>query len=144
MSDKLKQLRDDNPIVDMIAGFIPGVGEAQDIHDFYHAFKNDDFGGMALAIIGAGVPIVSGSTIKKVAKLTSKSAKSANKIIPLSQTLIDKGWKQIDDVVFNPAGKQFKRNSEGKLIPIEQFAESQKRLDDLKKQELWNQKRNRN
>lgn len=133
MSDKLKQLRDDNPIVDMIAGFIPGVGEAQDIHDFYHAFKNDDFGGMALAIIGAGVPIVSGSTIKKVAKLTSKSAKSANKIIPLSQALIDKGWKQIDDVVFNPAGKQFKRNSEGKLIPIEQFAESQKRLDDLKK-----------
>jgi len=28
MSDKLKQLRDNNPIVDMVAGFIPGVGEA--------------------------------------------------------------------------------------------------------------------
>lgn len=34
MSDKLKQLRDNNPIIDMVAGFIPGVGEAQDVHDF--------------------------------------------------------------------------------------------------------------
>jgi len=48
---------------------------------------------MALAAVAAGLPMVNASTIKKVAKLTSKSAKLTNKIIPLSQALIDKGWK---------------------------------------------------
>ena len=47
MGDRIKELRDKNPILDFVAGFIPGVGEAQDAHDFYHAAKKGDFGGMA-------------------------------------------------------------------------------------------------
>lgn len=65
MNDKLKQLRDNNPIVDMIVGFIPGVGEVQDAHDFYHAFKKKDLGGMTLASIGVLTP-VSGRFIRQV------------------------------------------------------------------------------
>lgn len=39
MEDKVKEFRDKNPILDFLAGFIPGVGEAQDAHDFIHAQK---------------------------------------------------------------------------------------------------------
>ena len=42
--DKVKQFRDKNPMLDFITGFILGVGEAQDAHDFYHAAKNKDLG----------------------------------------------------------------------------------------------------
>ena len=56
MSDKIKQFRDKNPMLDFLAGFIPGVGEAQDAHDLYHAAKNRDFGGMALATAGLILP----------------------------------------------------------------------------------------
>lgn len=37
MEDKVKEFRDKNPILDFLAGFIPG--EAQDAHDFIHAQK---------------------------------------------------------------------------------------------------------
>jgi hypothetical protein len=30
ISNKVKKVRDNNPILDALAGFIPGVGEAQD------------------------------------------------------------------------------------------------------------------
>ena len=39
MEDKVKEFRDKNPILDFLAGFIPGVGEAQDAHDFYSCRK---------------------------------------------------------------------------------------------------------
>ena len=42
MSDKIKEFRDKNPLLDFVAGFIPGVGEAQDAHDLYHATKKGD------------------------------------------------------------------------------------------------------
>lgn len=35
MEDKVKEFRDKNPILDFLAGFIPGVGEAQDAHDLF-------------------------------------------------------------------------------------------------------------
>ena len=47
MSDKLKEIRDKNPVADFVAGFMSGVGEAQDIHDFGIAAKNNDFGLLA-------------------------------------------------------------------------------------------------
>ena len=47
MNDKLKEIRDKNPVADFVAGFISGVGEAQDIHDFGIAAKNIDFGLLA-------------------------------------------------------------------------------------------------
>jgi hypothetical protein len=31
MGDKVKEFRDKNPVLDFLAGFIPGIGEAQDI-----------------------------------------------------------------------------------------------------------------
>lgn len=65
MSDKIKEFRDKNPLLDFISGFIPGISEAQDAHDFYHAAKNRDFGGMTLASIGILTP-VSGRFVRQV------------------------------------------------------------------------------
>jgi hypothetical protein len=59
--DKLKEIRDKNPIADFLAGFIPVVGEAQDVHDFAIAAKNKNFGGMALASLGLVTPFVNGN-----------------------------------------------------------------------------------
>lgn len=73
MSDKLKEIRDKNPVLDFFAGFIPGVGEVQDIHDFSHAAKNNDFGGMALASLGFIIPGFTGGQIKKGLKLIDKT-----------------------------------------------------------------------
>jgi len=39
MKDKVKEFREKHPWLDAIAGFIPYVGEAQDMHDFAHAAK---------------------------------------------------------------------------------------------------------
>lgn len=69
MSDKLKELRDKNPVADFMAGFIPGIGEAQDIHDFSIAARNKDFGGMALASLGFLVPFVNGNIMRKGVQL---------------------------------------------------------------------------
>lgn len=74
MGDKIKEFRDKNPLLDFVSGFIPGVGEAQDAHDFYHAAKNGDFGGMALASIGFVIPGLTGGQIKKGIKLADKVA----------------------------------------------------------------------
>lgn len=74
MGDKIKEFRDKNPLLDFISGFIPGVGEAQDAHDFYHAAKKGDFGGMALASIGFVIPGVTGGQIGKGIKLVNKVA----------------------------------------------------------------------
>lgn len=64
--DKIKQLRDKHPILDFLAGFIPGVGEAQDIHDFTHATKKKDYLGMGLSAAGLMLPAVSGGQIRKI------------------------------------------------------------------------------
>lgn len=72
--NKVKKVRDNNPILDFAAGFIPFVGEAQDAHDFYHAAKKGDFGGMALASLGFVIPGVTGGHIGKGIKLASKVA----------------------------------------------------------------------
>lgn len=70
--DKLKEIRDKNPFLDFLAGFIPGVGEAQDVHDFAHAAKNKNFGGMALASLGLITPFVNGNQIVKGIKTADK------------------------------------------------------------------------
>lgn len=74
MGDKIKEFRDKNPLLDFISGFIPGVGEAQDAHDFYHAAKKRDLGGMALASLGFLIPGVTGGQIGKGIKLANKVA----------------------------------------------------------------------
>lgn len=54
--DKIKQFREKYPFLDFLAGFIPGVGEAQDAHDFSIAAKKNDYIGMGLASIGFVTP----------------------------------------------------------------------------------------
>lgn len=70
--DKLKEIRDKNPLLDFVAGFIPGVGEAQDVHDFAIAAKDKNFGGMALASLGLVTPFVNGNQIVKGIKTADK------------------------------------------------------------------------
>lgn len=77
MEDKVKEFRDKNPILDFLAGFIPGVGEAQDAHDFIHAAKDKDYISMGLAATGLIIPGITGGQIKK-----------------LSNVLIKKGWRE--------------------------------------------------
>lgn len=68
MEDKVKEFRDKNPILDFLAGFIPGVGEAQDAHDFIHAVKDKDYMSMGLAAIGLALPGLTGSQLKRIIK----------------------------------------------------------------------------
>jgi hypothetical protein len=73
MKDKIKEFRDKNPILDFAAGFIPGVGEAQDAHDFVHAAKKKDYGGMALASLGFIIPGVTGGQFLKILRPLTKT-----------------------------------------------------------------------
>lgn len=72
MEDKVKEFRDKNPILDFLAGFIPG-----EAHDFIHAAKDKDYISMGLAATGLIIPGITGGQIKK-----------------LSNVLIKKGWRE--------------------------------------------------
>lgn len=116
--DKIKQLRDKHPILDFFAGFIPGVGEAQDAHDFVNAAKKGDKAGMSWALLGLALPGLAGGQLRKLAKFGDDVAsggikKVMNEILP--DTLKSKGWKIANDGAFvNPQGRRFIRH-EGKL-----------------------------
>lgn len=112
MEDKVKEFRDKNPILDFLAGFIPGVGEAQDAHDFIHAAKDKDYISMGLATAGLILPGLTGGQIKKA--------------LGLSETLIKKGWKNVDGKILSPSGEEFIRNAEGKLVSKKSLEESNK------------------
>ena len=73
MKDKIKEFRDKNPVLDFAAGFIPGVGEAQDAHDFVHAAKKKDYGRMALASLGFIIPGVTGGQFLKILRPLTKT-----------------------------------------------------------------------
>ena len=68
MKDKIKEFRDKHPWLDAIAGFIPYVGEAQDIQDFTHAANKKDMAGMSWALLGLAIPGLAGGQLKKLAK----------------------------------------------------------------------------
>lgn len=68
MKDKIKEFRDEHPWLDAIAGFIPYVGEAQDIQDFTHAANKKDIAGMSWALLGLAIPGLAGGQLKKLAK----------------------------------------------------------------------------
>lgn len=114
--DKIKEFRDKNTELDFIAGFIPGIGEAQDAHDFYHAAKNKDFGGMALASLGFLIPGLNANQTKKVLGELGK----------LSPALKEKGWKVAEDgqSFIRPDGTHFVRNKEGKLTSVESISQN--------------------
>lgn len=73
MKDKIKEFRDKNPILDFAAGFIPGVGEAQDAQDFVHAAKKKDYGKMALASLGFIIPGITGGQFLKILRPLTKT-----------------------------------------------------------------------
>lgn len=68
ISNKVKKVRDNNPILDALAGFIPGVGEAQDAHDFYHAAKKGDVNNMLLSAAAFFLPLTT-AQVKGLKKL---------------------------------------------------------------------------
>ena len=71
--DKIKQVREKYPFLDFLAGFVPGVGEAQDVHDFSIAAKKNDYMGMGLASLGLLTPL-SGRQISAFIRPSSRSA----------------------------------------------------------------------
>jgi len=73
MKDRIKEFRDKNPKLDFAAGFIPGVGEAQDAHDFVYAAKKKDYGRMALASLGFIIPGVTGGQFLKILRPLTKT-----------------------------------------------------------------------
>lgn len=68
ISNKVKKVRDNNPILDALAGFIPGIGEAQDAHDFYHAAKKGDINNMLLSAAAFFLPLTA-TQVKGLKKL---------------------------------------------------------------------------
>ena len=118
MKDKIKEFREKNPILDFAVGFIPGVGEAQDAHDFVYAANKKDIAGMSWALLGLAIPGLAGGQLRKLAKfgdsVTSGGIKKImNEVLP--DTLKNKGWKTASDGAFiNPQGRRFIRH-EGKL-----------------------------
>ena len=146
ISNKVKKARDNNPILDALAGFIPGVGEAQDAHDFYHAAKNRDFGGMALSIAGLAIPVVNGSQIGKAAKLVKKSLENSDELVRKgTRVLTDqekaKGFiktkdKSGNEVIFNKnTGEEYVFGPKGNLITKGQ-AQSNKAVKGAKQAKL--------
>lgn len=58
-TDKVKQFRDKHPVLDILAGFIPGVGQAQSVQDFGYAARDKNYLGMGLATLGF-IPFIGG------------------------------------------------------------------------------------
>lgn len=103
MKDKIKEFRDKNPVLDFLAAFIPGVGEAQDVQDFAHAAKKKDYGGMAISLFGLAVPGLAGSQISKGLKVLKRPAikdvaKFGDKPIYKAEHFPDKIKLRKDDV----------------------------------------------
>lgn len=117
MKDKIKEFRDEHPWLDAIAGFLPYVGEAQDIQDFTHAANKKDIAGMSWALLGLAIPGLAGGQLRKLAKfgddIINDGIKKAN---PLIDKLKSKGWKETaDGALIDPNSKRRFVFHEGKL-----------------------------
>ena len=117
MKDKIKEFRDKHPWLDAIAGFIPYVGEAQDVQDFTHAANKKDMAGMSWALLGLAITGLAGGQLRKLAKfgddIISNGIKKAN---PLIDKLKSKGWKETaDGALIDPNSKRRFVFYEGKL-----------------------------
>lgn len=112
--DKVKEFRDKNPILDFLAGFVPGVGEAQDVQDFTYAVKNRDYLGMATSLAGVLIPFVSGATVKSGAKIVKDL---------LGSGITEDAIKKLSDLGYSYSRKHDKlgyllKSPESKEIPI--------------------------
>lgn len=118
MKDKVKEFREKNPELDFAAGFIPGVGEAQDAHDFVHAAKKRDIAGMSWALLGLVIPGLAGGQLRKLAKFGDNATGGAvrkimNEALPAGWA--EKGWTVAKDGAFQFKGQRFIRKN-GKLV----------------------------
>lgn len=114
ISNKVKKARDNNPILDALAGFIPGVSEAQDVQDFTYAAKNKDYLGMAMSLAGVLIPFVNGATVKSGAKIVKEL---------LDSGITENAIKKLSDLGYSYSRKHDKlghllKSPEGKEIPI--------------------------
>lgn len=83
--DAVKRLRDAHPIADFVAGFIPGVGETQDVQDVYYGIKNRDWLMAGLSLLGLALPVASGGQIRKglkaIGAISDESSDVAKRLI---------------------------------------------------------------
>ena len=117
MKDKIKEFREKNPILDFAVGFIPGVGEAQDAHDFVYAANKKDIAGMSWALLGLAIPGLAGGQLRKLAKFGDDIISDGiKKVNPLIDKLKSKGWKETrDGALIDPNSKRRFVFHEGKL-----------------------------
>lgn len=132
MKDKIKEFRDEHPWLDAIAGFIPYVGEAQDIQDFTHAANKKDIAGMSWALLGLAIPGLAGGQLRKLAKFGDDVISDGiKKVNPLIDKLKSKGWKETrDGALIDPNSKRRFVFHEGKLTAedsIKNIINSEKR-----------------
>lgn len=117
MKDKIKEFREKNPILDFAVGFIPGVGEAQDAHDFVYAANKKDIAGMSWALLGLAIPGLAGGQLRKLAKFGDDViGDGIKKVNPLINKLKSKGWKETaDGALIDPNSNRRFIFHEGKL-----------------------------
>ena len=132
MKDKIKEFREKNPILDFAVGFIPGIGEAQDAHDFVYAANKKDIAGMSWALLGLAIPGLAGGQLKKLAKFRDDIiGDGIKKVNPLIDKLKSKGWKETrDGALIDPNSKRRFVFHEGKLTAedsIKNIINSEKR-----------------
>lgn len=161
-TDKVKQFRDKHPILDISAGFIPGVGIAQDAQDLYYSAKNKNYGGMALASLGLltlGLPIGKIGKLRKLSKIDDlvdvggglgKASRKSSKIKkvmdePLPEKLAQNGWTVAEDGAFvNDKGQRFIRDKQTQRLISEdsfnKYREIEKNKKELKKAEIAKEK----
>lgn len=130
ISNKVKKARDNNPILDALAGFIPGVGEVQDVQDFAYSAKNKDYLGMAMSLAGIATPFVSGATLRSGAKAVQGILENVldgfdSKIVRnlLDSGITENAIKKLSDLGYSYSRKHDKlghllKSPEGKEIPI--------------------------
>lgn len=117
MNDIVKHYREKHPWLDSIAGFIPGVGEAQDIQDLAYAVKDKDWLTAGISLAGVLIPGLTGGQMTKLYKALKPK---------LSKALLDKGWKIADNgvTILDPKGGRWRQaqiNGERKLQREENF-----------------------
>lgn len=129
ISNKVKKVRDNNPILDALAGFIPGVGEAQDFQDLTHAVRDNNYIEAGLYSLGLLLPGLSGGQIKKLGKAF------IGKLGELSPALKKAGWKLVEDgeSFIDPKGISFMRDKDNHLVSEEALAKRIKASPEYKK-----------
>ena len=123
ISNKVKKIRDNNPVLDALAGFIPGVGEAQDFQDFVYATKNKDYLNMAMTLATLALP-GSAATYKVAGKAIGNAVEKIaprfiKKAVKQSDNYLDYLPKGVREIKVMPDGRHLVATPEGKNVIAE-------------------------